>query len=168
MPSRFSMLALAGAASVVAIDAAAQAQPSLPDLPGVSHPRLGQNQTQTCEFRGGPRAGQTISYAGAPGAPVVQVGSRCADMQGSSGVAVAQGAERQQSPGRFYSSPGAPRAWDSSGNLRQGFTQTCRFNSGPLGGTTADFSHTLGAQPVAIGAACADGSSQGVAVGQAR
>jgi hypothetical protein len=167
MPSRLSMLTLAGAASAAAV-AAVEAQPSVPDLPGVSHPRMGQNQTQTCEFRGGARAGQTVSYAGSPGAPVVQVGSRCADMQGSSGVAVAQGAERQQSPGRFYSSPGAPRAFDSSGNLRQGFTQTCRFNNGPLGGTTADFSHTLGAEAVAIGGACADGSSQGVGVAQAR
>lgn len=166
MFSKLSMLAMAGAATVTALAAAAaQAQPDLPQLPSApSVPGLSQNNTQTCAFREGPRAGQTVDYAGSPGAASVPIGSRCADMQGSSGEAVKQYTARQQSQGRYYSSPGAPNAWSSSGALKPGFTRTCRFGSGPLAGTTKDYSHTLGAQPVAIGAACSDGTSRGVAV----
>jgi hypothetical protein len=68
------------------------------------------NLSQTCRYKDGARAGQVVDYSSAPGAPSVQVGSRCADMQGSSGSAIAQGAEPQR-PGRFFTSPGAPRAW---------------------------------------------------------
>lgn len=151
MISRLSMLAVAGVAATSAFGAVAQAQPTL------SH---------TCEFKAGPRQGQIIDYSTTPGAVGVPVGNRCADMQGSSGVAITQWSRRAESQGRFYSSPGAPLAWSSTGNLRPGFSQTCRFTSGPRSGTTLDYSHTLGAQPVAIGSPCADGASSGVAVAQ--
>jgi hypothetical protein len=149
MFSRLSMLAMAGAASLSTFGITAQAQPSL---------------TQTCAFKEGPRARQTVNYAGTPGAVSVPVGERCADMHGSSGVAVAQGTARQQGPGRYYTSPGAPSAWGSLRNLKPGFTLTCRFNSGPHAGTTLNYAHTLGARPVAIEAPCADGGSTGVGV----
>ena len=43
-------------------------------------------------------------------------------MQGSSGVAVTkQETERAQPQGRFYSSPGAPLAWDPAGGVEPGF-----------------------------------------------
>jgi hypothetical protein len=152
MFSRLSMLAIAGAASVTAIGVAAQAQPTL---------------TLTCAYKAGPLGGQTIDYSSVPGAVAVPVGNRCADMQGSSGKAVEEGAARQGGQGRFFSSPGAPMAWGTQGNLNPGFGQMCRFNSGPRSGTTLDYSHTLGALPLAIGARCADGASSGIVVGSA-
>ena len=187
MSRRLSTLAMVGAACLTAFAAAAQAQQdqaqqdqAQPDQaqpsqaqpsqaqPDLNQPNLNQpNLTQTCAFRDGPRAGQTIDYAGAPGAVSVPVGNRCADMQGSSGEAVAEGTARQQGQGRLYMSPGAPNAWGPSGNLRSGFTQTCRFNGGPRAGTSLDYSHTLGAQPIAIGAACSDGPNTGIAVAPA-
>jgi hypothetical protein len=153
MFSKLSMLAMAGAASVTAFATGVQAQPTL---------------TQSCAFKAGPLGGKTIDYSSVPGAVAVPVGNRCADMQGSSGVAVAEG-NAWQIPGRFYSSPGyysspgAPMAPPS--NLSAGFGQRCRFTSGPASGTTMDYSHTLGALPQAIGARCADGASSGVVVG---
>jgi len=126
-------------------------------------PSAGSNLTQTCAYNAGPLAGQTIDYTGAPGASAVQIGNRCADMHGSSGVAVAQQPGRGQG-GRFYTSPGAPNAWGPSGGPQPGYSLFCRFNSGPAAGHTADYSSTLGAQPAAIGSACSDGPNQGVAV----
>jgi hypothetical protein len=154
MIGKLSTLAMAGAASLTAFGVSAQAQPGMAQ----------QGMTQTCAFNEGPRAGQTINYAGSPGAVSARVGSLCADMQGSRGQAVAAGIGRQQGQGRFYTSPGAPNAWSSSGALRRGFTQTCSFTSGPRAGTRTDFSRVLGAQPVAIGSACSDGRNNGVAV----
>jgi hypothetical protein len=128
------------------------------------------NLTQTCAYNDGPLAGQTIDYTGAPGSSAVSVGVRCADMNGSSGVAVAQKPTQQPTQpkrgqgGRYYTSPGAPNAWSSSGALNPGFSLFCQFNSGPAAGHTADYSSTLGAQPVAIGAACSDGPNRGIAV----
>jgi len=153
MFSRLSILAVAGVASVTAIAAAAQAQPTM---------------TQTCAFKAGPRDGQVLDFTGVPGAVSVPVGNRCADMQGSSGVAVpegtgaaiAQGTARQPGPGRFYSSPGAPIAPPAPG-----YSQLCRFNDGPRSGSVLDYSHTLGALPLAVGARCADGASSGVIIG---
>jgi hypothetical protein len=155
MFSRLSMLAVVGVASVTAMGVAAQAQPTL---------------TQTCAFKAGPLDGQTIDFSGIPGAVSVPVGDRCADMQGSSGVAVQEGsgappqvgAPGRQTPGRYYLSPGAPMG--AAGNPAPGFSQLCRFNSGPRSGTTFDYSHTLGALPLAIGSPCADGASSGVIV----
>ena len=149
MFSKLTALALSGAASLTAFGASAQAQQS--------------NLTQTCAYKDGPLAGQTIDYSGAPGASAVQVGNRCADMHGSSGWAVAQQPGREQG-GRFYMSPGAPNAWGSSGDLKPGYSLFCRFDSGPAKGHTSDYSSTLGAQPVAIGSACSDGPNKGVAV----
>jgi hypothetical protein len=145
MFSRLSILAMAGAVSVTAIGAAAQAQPVL---------------TQTCHFKHGPRAGQTIDFSGAPRVISVPLGNRCADMQGSNGVAVAQSRERAQGPGRFYGSPGLP----STGEIPPGASLICRFTSGPRAGSTLNYANTLGAQPVAIGAPCADGPNSGIAV----
>jgi hypothetical protein len=131
------------------------------------------NLTQTCAYNDGPLAGQTIDYTGAPGSSAVTVGVRCADMNGSSGVAVAQKPAQPAQPtqptqrgqgGRYYTSPGAQNAWSSSGALNPGFSLFCQFNSGPASGHTADYSSTLGAQPVAIGQACSDGPNRGVAV----
>jgi hypothetical protein len=145
MFSRLSMLAMAGAVSVTAIDAAAQAQPVL---------------TQTCQFKHGPRAGQTIDFTGAPRVISVPLGNRCADMQGSNGVAVSQKTARAQGQGRFYGRPGIP----STGALAPGLSLTCRFTSGPRAGSTLNYENTLGAQPVPIGAPCADGPNSGLAV----
>lgn len=172
MSSMFSTLAIAAAASVAAVGVAqAQPQRAQPNPPqpnqGMANQGManqgGPNLTQVCAFKSGPRAGQTVDFTGTPGSAAVPVGDRCADMQGSSGVTIAQSSARQQSPGRFYTSPGAPNAW-SGGVLRRGFSLTCRFNSGPRAGTTLNYAHTLGAQPVAIGSPCSDGASRGVAV----
>jgi hypothetical protein len=163
MTSRLAMLAIAGAASVAAIGGAAHAQPAL---------------TQTCAFKAGPLDGQTIDFTGVPGVSAVPVGDRCADMQGSSGVAVPQGTAREQG-GRYYISPGAPAysggpAYSPnlgyytgpSAPLALGSAsgQRCAFTRGPAAGFTMDYSHTLGAAPLAIGARCADGASSGFIV----
>ena len=147
MFSKLSTLVMAGAASLTAYAASAQAQ----------------GLTQTCAFNQGPRAGQTIDFSGARGGVSVPAGSRCTDMRGSSGRAVAPGIGRQ-SQGRFYMSPGAPNAWGPSGAVRPGYTQTCHFTSGPRAGTRTDYSRVLGAQPLAIGSHCADGPNKGFAV----
>lgn len=150
MFSRLARLVVAGAALVTAIGAAHRPQPAL---------------TQTCAFKAGPLKGQTIDYTDVPGVVSAPIGNRCADMQGSNGVAVPQGTARAASHGRYYSSPDAPIAWDRSGKLRPGFGQVCQFNDGPQAGTSFDYSHTLAAVPLAIGAPCADGPSRGVIVG---
>jgi hypothetical protein len=152
MFSKVLALAIAGAASLAAF--------------GASAPALAQDLslTRTCAFRDGPRAGQTIDYTGSPGAAPVRIGARCADMQGSSGVAIAQASGREQSH-RFYTSPGAPTGWGPSGLLNSGFSLTCRLDTGPRAGSSVNFSGTLGAQPLRAGTPCSDGSSQGVAVG---
>ena len=156
-------LAMAGAASLMGL--AASAQPQIQTPLGPTPAPLSPNaSTQTCKFDSGPRAGQTVNYARAPGAASVPIGSRCADMQGSSGSAVAQDTARAQSQGRYYFGGGAPNAWGSSGKLKQGYTQTCSFKSGPATGTSKDFSGTLGALPVSIGAPCSDGANSGVGV----
>jgi hypothetical protein len=129
-------------------------------------PMYTANLTQTCAFNEGPLAGQTIDYSGAAGASAVPVGNPCADMQGSRGWAVAPQAGREQGH-RFYTSPGAPSAWGSSGALNPGYSRSCRFNSGPAAGQTSDFSNALAAQPAAIGSACSDGPNSGVVVGPA-
>lgn len=153
MFSKLTALALAGAASLTAFGAAAQAQPS--------------NLTQTCAFKDGPQAGKTVDFSGATNAPAVPVGNRCADMHGSSGWAVAQQPGREQG-GRFYASPGAPSPPESAGALQPGYSLYCKFDSGPAAGHTADYSSTLGAKPVAIGSACSDGPNRGVAVSHAQ
>lgn len=147
MISRLSMLAVAGAVSVTAIAAAAQAQPVL---------------TQTCEFKHGPRAGQTIDFSTVGAARVISVplGNRCADMQGSNGVAVAQRGNRAQGPGRFYGLPAVP----TTGAIPPGSSLTCRFTSGPRAGSVLNYDNTLGAQPVPIGSSCADGPNSGIVV----
>jgi hypothetical protein len=107
MFSKLSTLAMAGAASLTAFGASAQSlqrqyQPGQ-DPPGVTQP--GQpGMTQTCAYNTGPRAGQTVNYAGSPGAASVFIGNRCADMQGSSGQAVTPAIGRG-GQGRFYASP---------------------------------------------------------------
>jgi hypothetical protein len=166
---KLSTLAMAGAASLTAFGASAQTL-QRQYQPGVTPPGAQpgpSGMTQTCAYNTGPRAGQTVNYAGTPGAASVLVGSRCADMQGSSGQAITPEIGRG-GQGRFYASPGAPNAWSSSGGLRRGFTRTCSFTSGPRAGTTVDYSYTLGAQPVSIGSACSDGASRGSAVAAGR
>lgn len=169
MFSKLSTLAIAAAASAAAFGVAHAQGQSNQAQPNQARPNQGManqggpNLTQVCAFKSGPRAGQTVDFTGTPGSAAVPVGNRCADMQGSSGVTIAQNSARQQGPGRFYTSPGAPNAW-SGGALRRGFSLTCRFSSGPRAGTTLNYAHTLGAQPVAVGSPCSDGSSRGVAV----
>jgi hypothetical protein len=147
MFSRLSILAMAGVASVTALGVAAHAQPVL---------------TQTCEFKHGPRAGQTIDFSSAPRTISVPLGNRCADMQGSNGVAVAQKPGRAQAPGRYYGPPALP----STGRIPFGTSLTCRFTSGPRAGSILNYANTLGALPVAVGSPCADGANTGVAVPQ--
>jgi hypothetical protein len=161
-------LAIAGAASLTAFGASAQIpspiEKHMPDVPGTSR----GGQTQTCAFDSGPRAGQTVNFAGSAGAPTVAVGSRCADMQGSNGSAVAEDTARAQSQGRYYRGGGAPNAWSGPGQLRRGYTQSCSFTSGPGTGTSKDFTGVLGAQPVRVGSPCSDGASTGVAIAPGR
>ncbi len=144
MFSRILALAIAAAVSFTAFAAAGQ----------------NLNLTQTCAYQDGPRAGQTVDYAGAPGAATAQVGDRCADMHDSRGVAIAPLSGRAQT-NRFYASPGAPSDWKADGQLKPGLTLTCFYTKGPLAGNAADFSGVLGAQPVPIGWPCADGASEG-------
>ena len=146
MFSRLSMLAVAGAATLTTFAAAAHAQPVL---------------TQTCHFKHGPRAGQTVDFSTAGGRVIsVPLGNRCADMQGSNGVTVAQSPGRGQGQGGFYGAPAIP----TTGALAPGLSLTCRFTSGPRAGSILNYENTLGAQPVAIGAPCADGPNSGIAV----
>src|SRR5687768_15535402 len=80
----------------------------------------------TCQFTGGPRAGQTENFSGVPGATPVPIGSPCSDAQGSFGVAVSN----TPSPSTPTTRPGTP----------PGMSLTCQFTSGPRTGQTLNFS----------------------------
>lgn len=154
MSSKLSTLAMAiaGAAPLIVLGAGAHAQTA-------------ENMTRTCHFTSGARAGAVVDFSNTPGTSAVAVGARCGDMTGSNGVAVAQQpGSRLPGAGRFYRTPGAPSGLDDSGRLKSGYTQSCRFSSGPRAGSTVDFSNRLGATPIQIGNACSDGTSQGVGV----
>lgn len=124
--------------------------------------------TLTCRFITGPRGGQTVDFSGTTGATPTRIGSGCADMVGSSGVAVAPLPPQpvtppvQQAPGRYYYQQ-PPQAYQQQ--AQPTLTYTCRFTSGPRAGSSFDYSGTLGAAPMAVGSPCSDGlASQGVAV----
>ena len=139
-----------------------------PQLPG-QQPSA-QQTTSTCKFNSGPRAGSSVDFSATPGVAAVPVGSPCADMTGSTGVAVTPQTGRTPGQGRFYRTPEAPVGMDRSGQPTTGYTLTCRFTSGPNAGSTHDFTGTLGATPVRIGSRCSDGTNKGVGVaaGQGR
>jgi hypothetical protein len=158
MSSKVLPLALAAGAVLSAYSASAR-EPSVIEVQTQS-----TNLTQTCAFTNGPRAGETVDYTGDPGAPAIPVGSRCADMQGSSGDAVVQPPSPPRPPSRFYVSPGAPGVWGSAGEPSPGYTLTCLFDRGPDAGYAQDFSGVLGSEPIPIGAACTNGVSTGRAV----
>jgi hypothetical protein len=107
-------------------------------------PPMQGGMSTTCQFTSGPRAGQTVSFAGIPGVTPSPVGGPCSDGMSSMGVAVAD------------STPGAQRAQIS---------MTCRFTTGPRAGQTVNFQNVAGARPGVVGGPCSDGvSSRGVVV----
>jgi hypothetical protein len=170
MSSKVLPLAIASGASLAALGGVAAAFQDRTLQTGAG---LQAGYTKICAYRNGPRAGQTVDYGGTAGAVPVQIGKRCSDLQGSSGVAVAATTtaqpaapdQRQQGQGRFYRGPDTPSGWNAASNaLQYGFTLSCRFINGPRAGTSADFSRTLGAQPVAVGNPCSDAGSSGVGV----
>src|SRR5271169_2777263 len=88
------------------------------------------NMSQTCQFTQGPKAGQTINFAGQPGVTPAPVGGPCTDGMGSYGVAVA---DASGSSGNYPS----PAGGQSSGS--SGMSTTCHFDQGPKAGQTIDF-----------------------------
>jgi hypothetical protein len=133
---------------------------------GGAYAQPSAGRTKICHFNTGPRAGATVDFSNTPGINSAVVGSRCADMLGSNGVAVAPQAlpERQTGAGRFYATPGAPIGMNKAGRSSQGWTRWCHFTSGPARGSTFNFAGVLGATPIQLGTACSDGSSRGVGV----
>jgi hypothetical protein len=92
-----------------------------------------QQQSSTCQFTTGPRAGSTIDFTGVRGVQPGQIGGQCQDGLGSTGV--------------FVAPQGSPPT----------LSLTCRFTIGPRAGLIFDFTGLPGALPGPIGAPCQDG-----------
>ena len=131
---------------------------------GGAHAQQAADSTKICHFTSGARAGSTVDFSRTPGINSAPVGSRCGDMMGSNGVAVAPQTPRELGPGMFYRTPGAPVGLNKEGRPTAGYTRWCHFTSGPSAGSSFNFSNVLGATPIPIGAACSDGASNGVGV----
>ena len=172
------LLPLAAAAPLLAVSLGAHAQQASPGQEAPGQPPPGQEApgqeapgqqasgtTSTCHFTSGSRSGSTVDFSATPGVAAVPVGSRCADMTGSSGVAVSQQSSRAPGMGRFYRTPEAPVGLNRNGQPAAGYTLSCRFSSGPNAGSTRDFTGVLGATPIRIGSTCSDGSNKGVGIG---
>lgn len=173
MTRRIPPLAIVAAAPLLALSTAAYAQQgSVQQSPNQQAPnQQGANEqqtTSTCQFNSGPRSGSTVDFSATPGVAAVPVGSRCGDMTGSTGVAVARQTGRSAGQGRFYRTPEAPIGLNPSGQPTAGYTLTCRFTSGPNAGSVHDFTGTLGATPIRIGKTCSDGTNKGVGVAPGR
>lgn len=105
-------------------------------------PAAAQQQSFTCQFGSGPRAGSTVSFEGVQGALPGPVGTPCGDGHGSSGVLVTPLALSTQ----------------SSAMSETGWSATCRFAAGPRAGQIMDFGMTPGVRWGLIGRACQDGA----------
>lgn len=177
MTRRVLPLAIAAAAPLLALSSGALAQPGsaqqtpnqqAPNQQAPNEQASGQQTTSTCRFTSGSRSGSTVDFSATPGVAAVPVGSRCGDMTGSTGVAVARQAGRSAGQGRFYRTPEAPIGLNPSGQPTAGYTLSCRFTSGPNAGSVHDFTGTLGATPIRIGRECSDGTNKGVGVAPGR
>lgn len=179
MTSKVLSLAIAAAAPLLALGAGAHAQQGATQPPNAQAPNQqtpsqqqpsGQQEssTSTCRFTSGSRSGSTVDFSATPGVAAVPVGSRCGDMTGSNGVAVARQSGRATGQGRFYRTPEAPIGLNPSGQPTSGYTLSCRFTSGPNAGSVHDFTGTLGATPIRIGKTCSDGTNKGVGVAPQR
>jgi hypothetical protein len=146
---KLTTLALAGAAPLLVLSAAAQAQISKAQMTSQDPT---SNMSMTCKFTSGPRAGSTVDLSGTPGVKAVHIGDHCSDGARSSGVAVAPG------------STGETGRYPPSAHYSQNYSTTCRFNSGPLKGTTQDLGGKTGVTPSPLGSSCSSGSSKGVTV----
>lgn len=95
--------------------------------------------SHTCKFNRGPLQGQTQTL---PTRDATAVGSTCSDGLTSYGVAVADPADGQSSPGRM--------------------SHTCKFNRGPLQGQTQTLPNRNATR---VGSSCSDGlTSTGITV----
>jgi len=110
--------------------------------------------TMTCQFSGGPRAGQMRDLAGLPGMTPFAIGGACSDGAGSAGIGVSPAV----APGLV---PGAP--------LPENMTLTCQFSAGPRMGQVERFGAASGVPPFPVGGACNDGrGSTGLGTSDAR
>ncbi|HXQ39848.1 MAG TPA: hypothetical protein VN821_01180 [Candidatus Udaeobacter sp.] len=105
-------------------------------------PAAAQQQSFTCQFSSGPRAGSTIDYAGVQGALPGQVGTPCQDGQGSSGLLVA---------------PRAAAPPSDTAVAEMGWSATCRFTAGAKAGQIVNFDGDPNTRWGRIGRACDDG-----------
>jgi hypothetical protein len=166
MHFKASTLAAAGAAPILMLGAAAQAQPPWRQAPA--------GPTLTCELTQGPRAGSSFDFQGTSAQPA-QVGTLCSDMAGSAGVAVApevagqpgQNPSVRRSQGRYYFQQQSPNGYYSyeQGVVPTLSTWTCQFTHGPRAGSSVDASRIPGSVAAPVGSGCSDGQgSTGVAV----
>lgn len=114
-------------------------------------PTLAQ-QSLTCHFASGPRAGSTIDFTGVQGANPGPIGSPCQDGLGSGGILVAPNGSS------------SPSVQTNAGSLPN-ISATCQFTAGPRTGQIIDFQGVPGARPGPMGLPCQDGmGSTGIIV----
>lgn len=102
-------------------------------------PALAQ-QSLTCQFTSGPRAGSTIDFTGVQGANPGPIGSPCQDGLGSGGILVAPNGSS------------SPSAQTNVGNVPN-ISATCQFTAGPRTGQIIDFQGVPACAPRSDGAA---------------
>jgi hypothetical protein len=103
-------------------------------------PASAQQESFTCQFNSGARAGSTFNFEGVPGALPGPVGTPCRDGQGSSGVLVTP----------------QPLSTQASALPETGWSATCRFTAGARAGQIVNFGSTPGVRWGVIGRACQD------------
>jgi len=106
-------------------------------------PAEAQQQSFTCQFNSGARAGSTVDYAGVPGALPGQVGAPCDDGQGSSGLLLA--------PTTTVAPP------SNAAVVETGWSATCRFTAGAKAGQIINADGAPDVRWGPIGRACGDG-----------
>lgn len=92
-------------------------------------------ESHTCRFTAGPRAGETQYFPPGPGVTPAPVGAPCADGMGSTGYAVP----------------------DEPGSATPALSRTCRFTAGPRAGEDQYYAPSTGVTPIPVGSPCTDG-----------
>ena len=141
--------------SALTISGAALAQNASPSAMSAGSSATGDGLSTTCQFTKGPKTGQVQHWPrGTPGVTPVAIGQGCTDDMKSYGVAIADSANASMK--------------SSGGTLEpnDGYSTTCRFDSGPRAGQVQHWPRgTPGLALAAIGQGCTDGqNSSGIAI----
>ncbi len=123
--------------------------PPPPAAPAMNYASMSQQTSTLCSFNQGPASGTTHDYAPLDPLPL---GTACNDGRGSTGTIIARPPE--PSPNTASTAAGSHET-----------STLCKFNAGPLTGTTRDYAPL---DPLPVGTECNDGAgSTGVIIARA-